>query len=342
MGIFAGRTPKIRSAHGRSVAVLRKVRLGGIDQWIAIRGSDIHNPLLLHVHGGPGGSMDVGQLRKRHPGLEERFTVVTWNQRGAVKSFSPAIPPESMTVAQVLADMHELVQQLLAEFGQSKLFVMGHSVGTVFGLLFAQRYPELLHAYVGINQVIRRAEEERTSYRTALELARQAGNRKAVADLERIGLPEDGLYRQTADLLTQRTWLTKLGGVSVNPNAAMGWHMSNFLAAEMTLADLTRITRGMGFCMETLWPELTRIDFLGAVSEVKAPIYLVAGKHDGITSPVLAAQFLGQVAAPHKELVLFEHSAHLAFVEEPAKFDELLLDRVLRHAASCESARVAG
>jgi hypothetical protein len=33
---------------------LEKVRIGGIDQWVSIRGADRRNPVLLYIHGGPG------------------------------------------------------------------------------------------------------------------------------------------------------------------------------------------------------------------------------------------------------------------------------------------------
>ncbi|HMH69378.1 MAG TPA: alpha/beta hydrolase, partial [Pinirhizobacter sp.] len=59
-----------------------KVRIGGIDQWVSIRGNDKRNPILLMVHGGPGWvSMPTSWYFQR--GWEEYFTVVQWDQRGA-------------------------------------------------------------------------------------------------------------------------------------------------------------------------------------------------------------------------------------------------------------------
>jgi pimeloyl-ACP methyl ester carboxylesterase len=151
-----GSTPAIRGEG--AIAVMEKIRLGGVEQWVAIRGHDTDNPLLLWVHGGPGGAMDTAVLRRYAPALEEHYTVVTWNQRGAVKSYSPDLPAESMTISQFLSDLHELVTMLTRRFQQRKVYLAAHSVGTIFGLLFAQRHPELVHAYIGVNQVIERAE----------------------------------------------------------------------------------------------------------------------------------------------------------------------------------------
>ena len=42
----------IRTPRGIEEAMY--VRLGGVDQWVQIRGDDRSNPVLLFVHGGPG------------------------------------------------------------------------------------------------------------------------------------------------------------------------------------------------------------------------------------------------------------------------------------------------
>src|SRR5579864_7008497 len=33
---------------------LESVRIGGIDQWVEVRGQNVNNPILLFIHGGPG------------------------------------------------------------------------------------------------------------------------------------------------------------------------------------------------------------------------------------------------------------------------------------------------
>jgi hypothetical protein len=42
----------ITSANG--IESLEPVRIGGIEQWIEVRGQNVNNPILLFIHGGPG------------------------------------------------------------------------------------------------------------------------------------------------------------------------------------------------------------------------------------------------------------------------------------------------
>jgi pimeloyl-ACP methyl ester carboxylesterase len=157
--LFRGKTPAIRTGTPRSIAALERVRLGGVVQWLTLRGHDVANPILLYVHGGPGGP-DLGAMRHFVPELEEHFVVAHWSQRGAGKSYARELSDDRMTMAQFVADLEELSLHLLQRFGQRKLFLVGQSWGTVLGMRLAARRPDLVAAYVGVNQVVDRAAEE--------------------------------------------------------------------------------------------------------------------------------------------------------------------------------------
>ncbi|MGE8233741.1 MAG: alpha/beta fold hydrolase, partial [Stenotrophomonas sp.] len=110
---------------------LEKVRIGGIDQWVSIRGNDARNPVLLMLHGGPGWvAMPTSWYFQR--GWEEYFTVVQWDQRGAGKTFASNDPVQlapTMTRERMVADSLEMVAWLRHEFGKQKIFVLGQSWG---------------------------------------------------------------------------------------------------------------------------------------------------------------------------------------------------------------------
>jgi pimeloyl-ACP methyl ester carboxylesterase len=179
----AGRI-KISSA---GIASLEKIRLGGVEQWIQIRGNDRTKPILLFLHSGPGfPEMPFSHVNAP---LEKDFVVVQWDQRGSGKSYSPLIPESSMTIEQFVADTHELAQLLLRRFGRPKLYLVAHSWGSIVGALTVLNYPELFYGYVGISQAVDPPESERMMYRFALETATAQGDEKAVKELHRIGLP---------------------------------------------------------------------------------------------------------------------------------------------------------
>lgn len=62
--------------------------------------------------------------------------------------------------------------------GLEKIYVLGHSWGTVLGMLTVQKVPELFHSYIGIGQVARQKESEWMAYTYMLEQFRAADNKK--------------------------------------------------------------------------------------------------------------------------------------------------------------------
>ena len=163
---------------------LESVRLGGVDQWIQIRGHDRSKPILLFLHGGPGfPQMPFSHLNAE---LEKDFVVVQWDQRGAGKSYSWSIPDDSMRVAQFVSDTRELAQILLQRFNAPKCYLVAHSWGSLIGALTVAQSPELFHAYVSIGQLAGLPETQQVRYQFALESAQKENNQKAVTELNRI------------------------------------------------------------------------------------------------------------------------------------------------------------
>ncbi len=137
------------------------VHINGVEQGMFIKSKNVNNPVLLFVHGGPG--MPEYWLTQRYPtSLEDYFTVVWWEQRGAGLSYNPNIPAETMTAEQFVSDTLEVTNYLRNRFGKEKIYLMGHSWGSYIGIQAAARAPELFHAYIGIGQISHQIESEQT------------------------------------------------------------------------------------------------------------------------------------------------------------------------------------
>lgn len=207
-------TPAFRDLKGEvvsgSIAVVEEITLGGLEQHIVIRGKDVTKPVLLFLHGGPGGAHSpfIKYLHTRE--MEENFIVVEWDQRGAGKSYSKTLTEEDMKVEHFITDTIELTNHLRARFEQDKIFMLGHSWGSALGFMTIARTPELYHAYIGAGEAAHWNKRQQISYDWAYEKAKADNNDKAVTELEAI-LPFDPTDQ--ADISVKNHWLTVYGGV---------------------------------------------------------------------------------------------------------------------------------
>ena len=303
------------------------MRLGGVDQWVMIRGEDIANPLLVLVHGGPG-FPEMRLFRSFNAALEKVFTVVYWEQRGTDKSFDPRISPSTMTVERFLADLDELVDRVRQRFGKDQVVIFGHSWGSALGLLYAARHPAKVAAYVGSGQVSDWPASERASYAFVVAEAERRNDRRALRKLRALGPPP-----YTAEQIqVQRRWLTKYVGF-VRGMSFVKVCRVLLGGPEASVLDLPNIIRGAIFSLRAMWPEVSTLNLVEQVPELRVPVFFCLGRHDHVVDPDLAAAYFERLEAPRKELLWFEDSAHEPSVEEADKFNAVMTELVRPLAA---------
>jgi pimeloyl-ACP methyl ester carboxylesterase len=316
-------TPPFHRPNGEllpgSIAETGYYRLGGIDQWVMMRGESVANPPLILLHGGPGMS-EMGFFRYFNAPLEKSFTVVNWDQRGAGKSFDSAIPRSSMTVEQFIADLDQLVDAVRTRLAQDKVVLFGHSWGSALGVLYAARFPDKVACYVGSGQVGDCQAGERASYEFVLREAERRDHRKALEALTAIGPPP----HTAKQLWVERWWLARLEG-SMSP-----WTMLRMIFGvhESSLFDLPNVLRGFRFSIDAMWAEVSTLNLLKAAPALQMPVFLFLGRHDHWVPAQTSVAYFDVLTAPSKRLVWFEESGHEPFVDEPAKFNAAMAELV--------------
>ena len=108
--------------------------------------------------------------------------VVIWEQRGCGKSYPSINPKSELTVDQYVSDIVELTEMLRARFDEEKIYLVGHSWGTIIGVQAAQARPDLFHAYVGTAQMVDVRETDQMIYDMVLEHSRQTGDTAVCAN----------------------------------------------------------------------------------------------------------------------------------------------------------------
>jgi pimeloyl-ACP methyl ester carboxylesterase len=304
-----------------SIAELVKVRIGGHDQAMMIRGRSIDNPVLLYLAGGPGGT-DLGAMRA-DVGLEQEFVVVVWEQRGTGKSYAALDPADTLTTDQMVADTVDVTNYLRDRFQKDKVYLVGNSWGTTLGVLAAQQHPELFHAYVGTGQMVSPRETDIMFHEDTLAWAERTGNNALAASLRRNGAPPyHNLLDYEPALSHEHDWNSY---PELDTRKEMPF---NLFVPENTLMDRINGLRGFLDTFSVLYPQLQDMDFRRDVPSLEIPVYIVTGKHEARGRATLASEWFESIQAPTKEMIAFEHSGHRPLFEEPEAF-AVLMSRIL-------------
>ncbi|PCK23575.1 alpha/beta hydrolase [Bacillus pumilus] len=307
---------------------LKKWLIGGVDQWTMMKEdhSKETKPVLLFLHGGPG-SAQISYIDSFHEELDQDFTVVHWDQRGAGLSYQKNIPATSMTIQQFVEDTIELTEKLLSHVGQSKIYIAGYSWGSLIAIQAVHKRPDLYHAYYGISQVVDVLKEDIVSYE--LLLKKYHHNRLFTSCLRLLTPPPwkrtsahvwFSLYKEFAKVGLTHRW---------KPLFQM---MRAFLYSKhYQLIDKWRFLKGQKFSQDKLWDELMNESIQYRVSTILIPCYFINGEHDLITPANVSKPYVDQLTAPIKEWFIFKHSAHSPHIEEPGEFIRIVRKTAIHH-----------
>jgi len=306
------------------IDLLEPVQLGGSRQWIRIRARHSGNPLLLLVQMGPGLPM-INEVRtfERTMSLEDRFTVVYWDQRGCGLSARSGGAGRELSLATMVSDTEQLLAMLCERF-ETPAIVAGFSMGAAIAALAAARRPDLVATLVAVGMDIDGAAAGRNTYEFAVEAARGRRNRRAIKQLEAIGPPP---HVNAGAFGTRGRWAADFGGVRTGATyTSEGRRLLATLvrSSDYSVAAAVGCLRGIRAARMALVPDLETLDLGQVLPRLDVPIVMVQGRLDQIAPAAVAEQYAQALQSPSKRLVWFEHSAHMPHLEEPERFREVL------------------
>lgn len=329
-------TPAILDADGQplpgSIANLEKVRLGGQEQWIMLRGHSIDKPVLLYLSGGPGQS-DLPFVRALLDDLTRDFVVVGWDQRGTGKSYSALDPAETLTLDQAVSDTVELTNYLRQRFDGDKIYLLGESWGSTLGVLAVQRQPDLYYAWIGSGQMVSQRETDRQIYRDVLALSAKTGDTALASKMRAYGEPpyQDmpyanafvlGLYDRLSQPYTPPSSYIQRGTVAhLGPWGLMG--------SEYNWIEKVNVLRGLIDVFAILYPQLQGIDFRQSVTQLEVPVYILDGAAELSARRDLALEWFEQLQAPRKQKFTFENAGHSVVFEQFEAVSKIMRNNIL-------------
>lgn len=313
-----------------SVAELTSIDVGGHDLGLMIRGASTDNPVLLFLAGGPGGS-ELGAMRRHLPQLEEHFTVVTWDQRGAGTSYPALDPTDTVSLDGYVSDTIAVTNYLRDRFDAADIYLLGQSWGATLGVLAVQEQPELFRAFIGTGQMVSQLDTDRIFYDDTVAWAARTGNEGLREQLETAGPPpyENMLNYETALSHEQDVYPYDHSGNS----EGVGQMSENLLVSEYALIDQIHILGAFMDTFAALYPQLQDIDFRESAVDFEVPMYFVQGAHEADGRSRLFEEWYPMITAPTKDVVVLDTSGHRPLWEQPEEFVDYLVGTVLQQTA---------
>lgn len=294
------------------------VDINGTKQWINIYGSDINNPVLLYLHGGPGSStseIDYAFTRK----WADVYTVVTWDQRNCGKSYDKDQNGTALTKDILMTDGREMTEFIREYMSADKITLLGHSWGSIYGANLALEYPRYYDCFIGTGQLIDMYENEKAFIEEALSWA--AGNEEDTKLLE-----QSDPKNLTMDYLQIRnTVMDKYGYGMMKDGTDYSLPAAVIFNPNYSLADWIKyFSRDMGVYMDFM--------LLGGLDDFSlkdrysysVPYYNINGNMDYQTNYKLAQEYFDSVSAPHKEMFIMENMTHGLLESRSEEFSEIL------------------
>ena len=286
------------------------VSIGGIEQWVTVKGDSCANPIILFISGGPGNPLSV-YSDAVYGAWAGQFTLVQWDQRGAGMTYgrSPPGPDEALTIQQMSDDGAELAAYLAQRFGKRKLILWGSSWGSILGVYMAKAHPDLFYAYLGTSQLVSYHENQAVGYAKLLGVVRAADDAASLAILEGVGTPP---WTDPRSFGKVRRVIRKYEAKVTTPAPESWWIRPAEYATPKALADYEAGEdysflnfvglKGNGMFSQVDLPKLG--------TDFKIPMFFVEGAQDLLATPDVAQRYYDSLTAPQKHLVLLEHAGH--------------------------------
>ena len=285
------------------------VKIGGIEQWVTVKGDDCANPVVLFVHGGPGNPLSM-YSDALYGAWTKRFTLIHWDQRGSGMTYGRNKPAEDaiLTVPLLRDDGIAVAEWVKQTYRQPKVIAWGSSWGSILAVHMVKQRPDLFYAYLGTSQLVAHRDEV-ISYRELLALVRAAADQPALAILESVGAPP---WTDPRSFGKVRKITRKYEAKVSTAAPSSWWQPAPLYATPQAQADYEAgedysFLQFVGLHGDGM---ASTVDLPKLGTDFAVPVFLVEGKNDLVASPAAAQRWFDSIKAPAKAIVVLPRAGH--------------------------------
>lgn len=286
---------------------LKEIVLGNVKQYILPEIEDNSKPICLFIHGGPGTPIPFGvSAEGLFKSIYNKFNPVFWDQRGCGKSYNRNIPEESINLNQLISDANELIDYLLKTYNKEKIYLVGHSFGTIITIELAKKYPEKIQKVYNISQLVSMPLSNKLAYEKLQEIAQNNNDSYMTKKLDKLKGSNFNTYKDM-----QIIWsLAPKYLTTISEN--FGILMKNARKSRnYSLIDLFNNLTPVRKLYMNCFNNLLDLDLLNEDLDLKVPIDWYHGKGDYRCQIELVKELKDHINSEYNnKITILEHSGH--------------------------------
>jgi proline iminopeptidase len=289
------------------------VPIGGIEQWIAVQGRDLEDPVIVYLHGGPAEAQSP-LLQEFRP-WEGAFTVLNWDQRGSGKTYgrygsaTPGMATPQAAFDRLTEDAIKVAEYACRHLKRRKVILVGQSWGAALALRAVKRRPDLFYAYVGTGFPASWKQCMQARDAWARGQAKNAGDEATLKALESTSaLPISDMRR----IMAGSQYL-------MSPSDIQYLQVMQKLLVDEPKGEQASYHAGEAFTVPRLLPIIGSWDPRKVGLDFEVPMYVLQGRDDHVTSFQGARAYIAEIRAPRKALIPID-GGHFACFTDPKEF----------------------
>jgi pimeloyl-ACP methyl ester carboxylesterase len=297
---------------------------------------DPAKPILVNLHGGPGGS-SAFEVLLMDPYMGN-YLVAYLDQRGCGKS-TECRDPDLLTMNQYVKDLDIVIDTLLNKYNHEKVNLMGSSWGGLYGFLYLLENQEKVNAFASIDGKVNHPYQNQSLINHEIDLAvklleqeppekRKEELSNILVELERIQKGDFADFYEDV-LKLKHTFPPKLGFNAYYADT------SKIIKPNEILSDSTKMKK-MNFTLEEFYEAMRKggivnkafrnnrnyntLNIENQLSAINIPVLVVQGEEDYIVGKEQAQKIyngLTNVNENDKELHILPNVGHSPIIEAP-------------------------
>jgi len=297
------------------------VSINGISQYF-LHLPNTGNDVVIMLHGGPGlaNSYTAYYIQP----YVDFCNVVFYDQRGAGKTqLKNNSALDSLSLDVLLEDLRQTVEYVKQKYETSRIFLAGHSWGSMLGTQYIIKYPETVAGYIGYGQVVDGHRQDRMYYEHVKAAVIKAGDQEDIKMLEGVN---ENFPNDREKYFEEYSLLSTIGYSKYDfyANDVFEIYGNSPIWTPEDEADFESLN-------QKLYAEVLFDYDISNVKEYDVPIYYILGRHDTMTSSIIAAEYFETIHAPQKGLYWMENAGHLPDTDAPSVFWGIIKEIISRH-----------